>query len=441
MSQIDHNDLDGASVVARRNAGFGGKVGVFAIGALLILGLIYVNWPDSFGDSLTGNDEFGTGQYSTRNLPPSFEQGQAPATLQALQQSASVKQTVQAGRDLDAERRLLEQKMREEEEARLREEARKRAEAERLRREKEQQALWERLRSSQMITDATETGGTRQEAALSMLPDGQLIPVPGADTDANKAFLAQSEMHRNAMAKATRNQRTDALIAEGTVIRGFLETAINTDLPGLVRAVVREDVRSLDGRRILIPKGARLVGEYKSDLEQGQARVFIVWNRIIRTDGVSVDIGSPGADNLGRAGMPGRVDRHWLERFGSAIMLSVIGSGVDYLSSLGKKNNSGTQVTVNAGPQAGVSAASSLGKIAEEDFKRTGKIPPTIHVDQGSPVIVLVRRDLDFSDLYADPVQQELARLRRGGKPRRAIDPVPLYMTPKDNWFPPIPEN
>ena len=71
MSQIDHNDLDGASVVARRNAGFGGKVGVFAIGALLILGLIYVNWPDSFGDSLTGNDEFGTGQYSTRNLPGS----------------------------------------------------------------------------------------------------------------------------------------------------------------------------------------------------------------------------------------------------------------------------------------------------------------------------------------------------------------------------------
>ncbi|KXF76377.1 hypothetical protein ATN84_16005 [Paramesorhizobium deserti] len=440
MSQIDHNDLDGASVVARRNAGFGGKVGVFALGVLLVLGLIYVNWSDSLNDSLTGNDEFSTGQYSTRNLPPSFEQSQAPATLQALQQSASVERTVQAGRDLDAERRLLEQKMREEEEARLREEARKRAEAERLRREKEQQAFWERLRSSQIVTDATETEGARQQTAMSMLPDGQLIPVPGADTDPNKAFLAQSETHSNAMAKATRNLRTDALIAEGTVIRGFLETAINTDLPGMVRAVVREDVRSLDGRRILVPKGARLIGEYKSDLEQGQVRVFIVWNRIIRTDGVSVDIGSPGADNLGRAGMAGRVDRHWLERFGSAIMLSIIGSGVDYVSSLGK-DSKGTQVTVNAGPQAGASAASSLGKIAEEDFKRTGKIRPTINVDQGSPVLILVRRDLDFSDLYADPVQQELARLRRGGKPRRAIDPVPLYMTPKDNWYPPIPEN
>lgn len=440
MSQIDHNDLDGASVVARRNAGFGGKVGTVAIGLLLAAGLLYVNWPADFGDTAVSDEEFGTGQYSARDLPPSFEQSQPPAALEALQQSASVEQSVQAGRDLDAERRLLEQKMREEEEARLREEARKRAEAERLRREQEQQALWERLRSSQIVTDATE-GGPRPDNPMSILPDGQLIPVPGADTDANKAFLAQAEMHRNAMAKASRNPRTDALIAEGTVIRGFLETAINTDLPGLVRAVVREDVRSLDGQRILIPKGARLVGEYKSDLEQGQARVFIVWSRIIRTDGVSVDIGSPGADNLGRAGMPGRIDRHWLQRFGSAIMLSVIGSGVDYVSSLGDRSNKGTQVTVNAGPQAGASAASSLGKIAEEDFKRAGKIPPTINVDQGSPVIVLVRRDLDFSDLYADPVQEELARLRRGGKPRRAIDPVPLYLTPKDNWFPPIPEN
>ncbi|PRD43808.1 conjugal transfer protein [Phyllobacterium phragmitis] len=438
MPDINHNDLDGGSVVSRRNAGFAGRIGVVVIGILLAAGLAYINWPDFFGhDTLNGDDEFGTGQSSVSDLRPSFEQSEAPATLASP--SANVDQTVEAGRDLDAERRLLEQKMREAEEARLREEARQKAEAERLRREKEQQALWERLRSSQIITDATEAA--RPDNAMSLLPDGQLVPVPGADTDANKAFLAQAEAHSNAMAKATRNQRTDALIAEGTVIRGFLETAINTDLPGLVRAVVRENVRSLDGRRILIPKGARLVGEYKSGLEQGQTRVFIVWNRIIRTDGVSVDIGSPGADNLGRAGMPGRVDKHWLQRFGSAIMLSVIDSGIGYVSSLGNKNNSGTQITVNTGPQAAGSATSSLGKIAEQDFKRASKIPPTIHVDQGSPVVILVHRDLDFSELYADPVQQELARLRRGGRPRRAIDPVPLYMTPKDNWFPPIPEN
>ncbi|MBL7660320.1 TrbI/VirB10 family protein, partial [Escherichia coli] len=88
------------------------------------------------------------------------------------------------------------------------------------------------------------------------------------------------------------------LVAQGTMIRGFLETAINTDLPGMVRAIVREDVRSLDGGRILIPKGSRLVGEYKSGLARGQKRIFIVWSRVIRSDGVSVEIASPGADRL-----------------------------------------------------------------------------------------------------------------------------------------------
>ncbi|WP_273795047.1 type IV secretion system protein VirB10 [Brucella intermedia] len=432
MSGIDHNDLDGASVVARTNAGYGARIGIVAIGLLLGVGLLYVNWPKRINDDTSAADEqFETGHFSTSNLAaPTFER---TLSAPAPKPSTDIKQTIEAGKDLDAERQLLEEKRREAEEARLREEARKQAEAEQLREEKVRQALWERLRSNQIVTDTTQTPDIPQTGVDALLSEGKMIPMPGADTDPNKTFLAQAEQYHNARARATFNRRTDALVAEGTVVRGFLETAINTDLPGLVRAVVREDVRSLDGRRILIPKGARLVGEYKSNLEQGQARVFIVWNRIIRTDGVSVDIGSVGADNLGRAGVPGQVDRHWFQRFGSAIMLSVIGGGIEYVSALGDKNDSATKITINAGSQASASAASGLGKIAEEEFKQTSKIPPTIHVNQGSPVVILIRRDLDFSSLYMDPVQEELARLRRGGKSHPAIDPVPLYTTPKDN--------
>ncbi|WP_292307622.1 TrbI/VirB10 family protein, partial [Mesorhizobium sp.] len=214
-------------------------------------------------------------------------------------------------------------------EARRREEEARLAEEERKRKEQQEKELWERLRSNQIIIDGDQEAPAG-EAAASIAGDGQLVPVPGADLDPNKAFLAQAEVSRNATATATKNNRTDALIAEGTMIRGFLETAINTDLPGMVRAVVREDVYSLDGRRVLIPKGSRLTGEYKSGIARGQTRVFIVWNRMIRSDGVSVNIASPGADSLGRGGMAGRVDRHWLERFGSAIVLSIVGGAAEY---------------------------------------------------------------------------------------------------------------
>ncbi|RUV80759.1 TrbI/VirB10 family protein, partial [Mesorhizobium sp. M1A.F.Ca.IN.020.32.1.1] len=267
-----------------------------------------------------------------------------------------------------------------------------------------------------------------------------------------------SEKHSNAMAKARVFRRTDALIPEGTMIRGFLETAINTDLPGMVRAVAREDVYSLDGRRILIPKGSRLTGEYRSGIARGQKRVFIVWNRVIRSDGVSVDIASPGADRLGRGGLGGRVDTHWLERYGNAIMLSVVGGVSEYLSSLADTGSDGQQQQVTTvDPVTGQTVTTTYGgsgsqrdarsiafdksstalqQLAQEAFRDTQTIPPTIYVDQGTPVVVFVRRDLDFSELYADPVEEELARLKRGGNPAKAIDPTPLLVTPRSEADP-----
>ncbi|RUX21481.1 TrbI/VirB10 family protein, partial [Mesorhizobium sp. M7A.F.Ca.US.011.01.1.1] len=297
-----------------------------------------------------------------------------------------------------------------------------------------------------------------QAAQVEIAPDGQIIPVPGADSDPNKAFLAQSEASSSGIVKARAFRRTDALIPEGTIIRGYLETAINTDLPGAVRAVVREDIFSLDGRRILIPKGSRLTGEYRSGLARGQKRVFIVWSRVIRSDGISVDIKSPGADALGRGGMGGRVDTHWLERYGNAIMLSVVGGVSEYLSSLSDSSQNGQQRQVSTiDPVTGETttityggngsqrdarsiafdkSSTALQQLAQEAFRDTQNIGPTVYVDQGTSIVVLVRRDLDFSDLYADPVQEEVARLKAGGRPKTAIDPTPLYGTPKDHFYP-----
>lgn len=88
------------------------------------------------------------------------------------------------------------------------------------------------------------------------------------------------------------------MVPEGTLIPGILETAIVSDLPGQIRAIVSEDVYSFDGRRVLIPTGTRLIGEYQSEITQGQNRIFVIWTRMLRDDGVSVRLNSIGADSL-----------------------------------------------------------------------------------------------------------------------------------------------
>ncbi|WP_373852204.1 type IV secretion system protein VirB10, partial [Bradyrhizobium sp.] len=240
------------------------------------------------------------------------------------------------------------------------------------------------------------------------------------------------------VSRATKNNRIDALVAQGTFIRGVLETAVQSDLPGMVRATVTENVWSFDGRRVLIPAGSRLIGEYKSGIAQGQTRVFVVWTRLLRSDGVSVQLGSNGADDLGRAGNAGFVDNHYVERFGAAIMLSIVGGAAQFLSAYGQNTNgygNGTVITttdpvtgVVTQTQTGVNqnqlslqarqiaaqnVSQTLTNIAQEALRNSINIPPTIYLDQGTRIIVFVRRDLDFSSFYPDPVKEALTELKR----------------------------
>src|SRR5690606_144422 len=140
----------------------------------------------------------------------------------------------------------------------------------------------------------------------------------------NVAFANQYGNSDVEVAKATKMQNLHALVAQGTMIDGLLETAIQSDLPGMVRAIVSENTYSFDGSQLLIPKGSRLIGRYNSGLVRGQSRVFVIWNRLIRPDGVSVNIGSYGTDDLGRSGLGGVVDTKFFERFGSSVLLSLI---------------------------------------------------------------------------------------------------------------------
>ena len=165
------------------------------------------------------------------------------------------------------------------------------------------------------------------------------------------------------------------------MIAAVLETAIDSDLPGYARAVVSRDVRSFDGGRILVPRSSRLIGQYKSGLSAGQKRIYVMWTRLIRPDGVSVAIASPGTDFAGRSGLAGSVDDHFLGRFGSAMLMTILG---------GLTGGSSLVLT-------GQSAASVA---AERDSQRA----PTIRVPIGQPIRVFTSRDLDFSTVASEVV-------------------------------------
>lgn len=169
-------------------------------------------------------------------------------------------------------------------------------------------------------------------------------------------------------------------VTQGTLIPAILETAINTDVPGYVRAVVSQDVRSYDGSRLLVPRSSRLIGQYQSGLQNGQKRAYVIWTRLIRPDGVSVQLASPATGFDGTAGLPGKVDSHFFKRFGSAMLLSVIGG----LSNIA---TGGASVVLGGGGQSAAAAAVS----------QDSQIGPTVRVRQGEPIRVFTARDLDFS--------------------------------------------
>jgi len=203
---------------------------------------------------------------------------------------------------------------------------------------------------------------------------------------ADERFAARVAGSSADTARASQMRDLGRSVPQGAVIAAVLETAIDSDLPGSVRAVVSRDVRSFDGSRVLIPRGSKLVGQYKSAAAVGQTRAFVVWSRIISPTGVTIDVGSPATDRLGRGGLAGEVDRHFFQRFGASILLSVITAGTTALANNGHGD---TTLIIGSPAQANQVAAIALQKQIE--------IPDTIRVAQGAPVQVFVARDLDFS--------------------------------------------
>lgn len=183
--------------------------------------------------------------------------------------------------------------------------------------------------------------------------------------------------------QASRFINPSTTVPQGTVIQAVLETALDSNRAGFARAVVSRDVMSFDGSRVLIPRGSRLFGEYKSDLAAGQNRAMIQWHRLTRPDGGIVDVDSPSADPLGRAGVKGKVNSHFFARFGGAILQSALDIG----TGIATRSVSGDNYYIGF-PNA------MQGMVQQQ---KPEQVKPTLTVKQGSGVSVFVARDLDFT--------------------------------------------
>ena len=171
-------------------------------------------------------------------------------------------------------------------------------------------------------------------------------------------------------------------VPQGTLIPAVLETALDSTRAGFARAIVSRDVRGFDGTRVLIPRGSRLIGEYQSQVSPGQHRALVNWVRLIRPDGVTMAIGSPASDTLGRGGIGAHVNTHFFERFAGAILQSALDVGVNLATAAG----GGSVIVALPGFQG------QAGQIIQP-----AQITPTLTVRQGTSISIFVARDLDFT--------------------------------------------
>jgi type IV secretion system protein VirB10 len=219
---------------------------------------------------------------------------------------------------------------------------------------------------------------------------GAAAPAPGGPGQA----ATGDDAFRRAGAKAAEVRQAEVIadpahtVMQGTLIEAALETAISTDLAGNVSAIVSHDVWSFDMSRVLIPRGSRLFGRYDSEVDAGQRRVLIAWDRLVTTDGQSVTLAAYGTDRIGRSGLPGTVRNHFLQRFGTAALISVIGAVPAIASARYADDEVASDTAENVG--------TDLGEAVNTVMADYLSIPPTISVNQGAVVMIRVDADLAF---------------------------------------------
>ena len=254
------------------------------------------------------------------------------------------------------------------------------------RRMAEAQALRDSARRSTLVAYS----GTDGQALAGPTPAfGGNLPEAGGPETASQQTTALDNLKRtSAIGRTSARMIGDRnyLVTAGSIIPCTLQTAMDSSVPGYATCIVPRDIYSDNGRVVLMEKGTRVFGEYQGGLNRGQYRLFAMWSRAVTPRGVSIDIASPASDSLGRAGIGGKVDRFFWERFGSALLFSVL--------------EDGASVASNAVGQAGSNVTRVPSDSASTILQDTQQIKPVLRVAQGTALSITVAQDFDFSQVY-----------------------------------------
>ena len=255
---------------------------------------------------------------------------------------------------------------------------RRAAEAQELRDSARRSTLVAYNGTSGLQAAAGRVGGLGGEAPPTAAPDGG----SGQATPLDELKRTSAIGRTSARMIGDRNY----LVTAGTIIPCTLQTAMDSSVPGYATCIVPRDIYSDNGRVVLMEKGTKVFGEYQGGLNRGQYRLFAMWSRAVTPRGVSIDIASPASDSLGRAGIGGKVDRFFWDRFGSALLFSVLEDGAYVASTaVGSAGNNVTRVPSDS--------ASTI-------LQDTQQIKPVLRVAQGTDLAITVAQDFDFSHVY-----------------------------------------
>ncbi|WP_341711848.1 TrbI/VirB10 family protein [Erythrobacter sp.] len=222
--------------------------------------------------------------------------------------------------------------------------------------------------------------------ASSAVPAASPGAAPQSEAGRRQAFLERASDRRTVSTERLTGLASPAIVQAGSVIPAALITGIRSDLPGLVIAQVTQNVYdSPTGRILLIPQGARLIGDYDADVAFGQNPVLLAWNRLILPDGRSLVLErQPASDSQGFAGLQDSTDYHWGGVLKAALVSTLLGVG----SELGSGSDDNTARALRRGSQ------DSVNRAGEQIVSRELQVRPTITIRPGYPVRVLVTRDL-----------------------------------------------
>ncbi|WP_116893111.1 type IV secretion system protein VirB10 [Pseudomonas savastanoi] len=239
----------------------------------------------------------------------------------------------------------------------------------------------------------------KEDSNVAAVADATGNERPGRpQTSENSSALSNSlNSSRRGRVMASMLLNPSLTVPQGKMIRCGTTTELDTTVPGMVSCLVSADVMSADNKVTLISKGAQVTGEVSGGIKDGQARVFVLWTRLRNPDQSVVYLDSPGTNRLGSAGIPGQVNSHFWERYGPALMLSVLSdAGSALVQTAANSGNNNTNTNINLDNTS--STSDSMGR---EALKATLSIPPTLYAPQGDAVSIYVARDVDFSDVYS----------------------------------------